>query len=391
MLVTDALGNSLYRYDGITGAPIDNFVPRRTDMREPDLGLVVSPDQQYILVDGYYSKNVVRFNILDGSPAPANGQTGANFVPPRSGGLLGTEGIAFGSDGNLYVANDGLTYGNILKYDGNTGDFLGIFVDRGVGGMGRGNDLHWGPDGNLYVSLSVPGPDGAVLRYDSTGTPLGVDGSTTDATFIDVGPGSLCNGFGFGPDGNIYVAVDDISSTIGSVLRFNPDGTPNPADGQTGAIFVPAGSGGVRFMDGVGFGYDGNLYVTEPQAGRILEYDINDNNGAFLGAFVDSGSSGLQAPGTVLFYDDGTGPNVPHNNERAASIAIAVPHGGQQFVESETAMPLLGEPVPAPKGESGAQALVKPDGVSAAHYPTSMLLDVDTSLVPILSDVDLLA
>src|SRR5260370_24533500 len=77
-------------------------------VRSADL-FVSSPD----------SNSVVRFD----------GKTGkliSVFVPPGSGGLSGTHGLAFGLDGNLYVNND-LTQ-NVTRYDGHTGAFLGIFA-----------------------------------------------------------------------------------------------------------------------------------------------------------------------------------------------------------------------------------------------------------------------
>jgi hypothetical protein len=412
MLVTDAgddaagnHANALYRYDGITGAPVDNFVPTRPDMVTPDLGLVLSPDQQYVLVDGYGTHNVVRFNILDGSPAPADGQTGANFVEPGSGGLAATEGLDFGPDGNLYVANAiGLpNNGNVLEYDGSTGAFVGVFVAAGVGGMGRANDLHWGPDGNLYVSLTGgTNGNGKVLRYDATGTPFGVDGSTTDATFIDVGAGLFCNGFGFGPDGNLYVAVDTNTYIMGRVLRFNPDGSPNPADGQTGATFVPVGSGGVRFIDGIGFGFDGNLYVTDIpntspfMGGQVLEYDINDNSGAFVGTFVDAGSGGMAIAATVLFYDDGTAPSVaPHNNHQLSRLraggadSLAAQHSGQTSpapIETGLTTEAPTEQPPSVDGVLAGSALPGQDGVKLAHHPAVAGALADAALA---ADLDL--
>jgi hypothetical protein len=293
----------------------------------------------------------------------------------------------------LYVANDASTKGNILKYDGNTGDFLGIFVDSGVGGMGRGNDLHWGPDGNLYVSLS--GSVGKILRFDSSGIPNGVNGSNTDATFIDVGSGVFCNGFGFGPDGNIYVSIDNSDFTTGRVLRYNPDGTPNPADGQTGATFVPIGSGGVRFIDGIGFGNDGNLYVTDQatsggMGGKVLEYNINDNSGGFLGAFVDAGSGGISLPAGIQFYDDGTAPHGSHNGQSAASVSLALPHAGRQVVDMGAATSLLGEPLRVSDGMAADLQPVVQDASSPVQHPASLLSDADTMVVSGLADLSLL-
>src|SRR5262249_38910680 len=125
------------------------------------------------------------------------------FVKPQSGGLRGAEGMAFGADGNLYVANDttptnyGGTPGNSLRYDGTTGAFMDVFVPSGSGGLSQANDLHFGPDGHLYISNA---DKNSVLRYNET------TGAFID-TFIAPGSGglNLANGFTWGADGNLYI------------------------------------------------------------------------------------------------------------------------------------------------------------------------------------------
>jgi hypothetical protein len=42
-------------------------------------------------------------------------------------------GVGFGPDGNFYVASAGT--GQILRYNGTTGAFLGAFVTAGSGGL----------------------------------------------------------------------------------------------------------------------------------------------------------------------------------------------------------------------------------------------------------------
>src|SRR5207248_11684898 len=70
------------------------------------------------------SNSVVRYDVTTGDLVGV-------FVPPGSGGLSGTHGLAFGPDGNLYVNN---RYGhNILRYDGRTGAFIDVFVPAGSG------------------------------------------------------------------------------------------------------------------------------------------------------------------------------------------------------------------------------------------------------------------
>jgi DNA-binding beta-propeller fold protein YncE len=84
-----------------------------------------------------------------------------DFVPPGSGGLQLPNGLAIGPDGNLYVSDT--ASGNVLRYNGKTGDFIDVFVPRGTGDQGTPGlqvptGIGFGLDGDLYVSNypSVP-------------------------------------------------------------------------------------------------------------------------------------------------------------------------------------------------------------------------------------------
>jgi sugar lactone lactonase YvrE len=73
-----------------------------------------------------------------------------SFVSPRSGGLQAGIGLAFGPDGNLYVAD---SIGNaILRYHGQSGAFLGVFATNN---WLYPNGITFGPDGNLYAAVST--------------------------------------------------------------------------------------------------------------------------------------------------------------------------------------------------------------------------------------------
>jgi hypothetical protein len=97
-----------------------------------------------------------------------NADTGAFFdvfVQPRSGGLDGPWGLAFGLDHNFYVSSERTN--SVLVYDGSTGAFLKKFCT--VKGQPRSIVFHYW---DLYV-VSAYGDK--VYRYNGyTGSPRGV-------------------------------------------------------------------------------------------------------------------------------------------------------------------------------------------------------------------------
>jgi Ca2+-binding RTX toxin-like protein len=94
--------------------------------------------------------------------------------------------LAFGPNGNLYITNTGTN--NIEYYDGQTGEYLGIFVHTGD----AVTDIDYGPDGNLYA-------------YEQTERILRYDGQSGD--FIDVFVNVKAGDFVFGPDNDLYVSL----------------------------------------------------------------------------------------------------------------------------------------------------------------------------------------
>ena len=138
--------------------------------------------------------------------------------------------------------------------------------------------------------LLVTNPQGPnIRRFDGqTGAFAG--------DFVTTGSGGLltANGMVFGPDGNLYV-TDGLATSSSTVLRY---------DGDTGAfidVFVTAGSGGLFFPHKPVFGPDDNLYVTTHQGDSVLRYD--GQTGAFIDVFVTQNSGGLNAPTCLLFRD----------------------------------------------------------------------------------------
>src|SRR5208283_4701468 len=100
------------------------------------------------------------------------------------------QGLTFGPDGNLYVADN--VANSILRYNGTTGTSMGTFASTGW----DPTSVRFGPDHNLYVSVFY---GHMIERYDGTsGADLG--------PFVPSGSGGLTwdIDIAFGPDGNLY-------------------------------------------------------------------------------------------------------------------------------------------------------------------------------------------
>lgn len=148
--------------------------------------------------------------------------------------LAVTRGIAFGPDGNLYVSNYAAgEKAEIVRFDGQTGAFIDIYIRKGHGGLTGPWKLAWNGRGELLVVNWEVG-DGSILRY-----PARLHRGASNATFITY-PNFEPLYLAIGPDQNIYVSQSDSGGASGSVLRF---------DGRTGAfidVFVPTVVGGPR-------------------------------------------------------------------------------------------------------------------------------------------------
>jgi hypothetical protein len=119
-----------------------------------------------------------------------DGQTGASlgvFVAPGTGGLLNPVSMAFGPDGDLYVANTQLlstSGGGILRFDGTTGAFIDTFVAPNSGGMQKPVSMVFGPGGDLYVGSADTTVGLGIISADPhTSTVLRFNG--TNGAFID--------------------------------------------------------------------------------------------------------------------------------------------------------------------------------------------------------------
>jgi DNA-binding beta-propeller fold protein YncE len=187
-------------------------------------------------------------SCLDGnSVVRIDGASGANlgaFVSPSSGGLIAPRGLRFGPGGDLFVSSG---TGEVLRYDGVSGGFVGVFVDAGGNGSGPLDPygMAFGV-GSLYVASLFTDE---VKRFDpATGAFV--------ATTVPSGSGGLDapTALAIGPDGDLYVASRDNDS----VRRYAAD------TGTYLGVFVAAGSGGLDAPVGLAF-----RVLPEPRAGLV--------------------------------------------------------------------------------------------------------------------------
>jgi DNA-binding beta-propeller fold protein YncE len=192
----------------------------------------------------------------------------------ENGPLDGPTSATFGPDGDLFVAS--FETDQVLRYDGASGAYEGIFVTANLGGLnGPDAGTKFGPDGFLYVPSFF---NDRVLRYDFTGA--FVD------EFVSFREGDLRR-----PrdmvfhHGHWYVAS---SGAPGRILRFDAEG-----------VFVDQFAS-VRQPYSLAFHpHDGDLYVISLL--DVAVYRFDRDSGALRDTVVTGGAGGLTSP-VYLFF-----------------------------------------------------------------------------------------
>lgn len=311
ILVGNTQSNNILIFDEQTGRYGGEFIPAKGEFYE-----LTSPDDLTFGLDGNLYVSVG--DNTSGAILRFDGKTGAFLNRFDQGGMLMRPyGTAFGPDGNLYVSS--FRSDQILRYSGTSGDFIDVFA-AGNGtsnGLNGPNDLLFDDNGDLYVTTQGSVADGTgeisylfpsqVLRYnifapesaaivfdEPTAAPdsfgfvslLGLAFGTQDDLIVsdfanavrryDLGTGNLLGEFsssypGFmgnittDPNGNLYTpGFNFLSDNIGAVSRFDPNGNPLPAIGESGSVLIPATT---KLQRPIGIAYTASKV---PEPGTVL-------------------------------------------------------------------------------------------------------------------------
>lgn len=259
--------------------------------------------EKYVLVGSWASGDVRRYR--------EDGTLVDTFIQRGSGGLGFPDGLAYGPDDNLYVA-DGSSK-NVLRYNGTTGAFMDVFVSTG---LARAGYTQFGPDGNLYV---CSGSDNTVQRFDGrTGAYIDTFASAPEVR----SPAGLAwkdgtmyvSGFGNNTVGRFDAVTGEFEGLLPGTfnrplyVRVGTNGDlyiSNYGTGRLLEITPPSGptvgqimGGGLSGPVGQAVLSDGTLLVTSWNNGRILRY--NEMTGEFLNVFA----SGYPQANDILLTPD---------------------------------------------------------------------------------------
>lgn len=279
LLVSDLSGGNVASFSYPDGKESTLFVASGSTPLGLSSGMVQMPSGD-VLILSHNDRSVLRYN----------GQSGdymGYFVLPAPGGSDEADLMSYGPDGHLYVtshAND-----NVLKFDGDTGSSLGVAANN-VDAI----DIAFGPTGTLFVSDYA---GNRIAMYDPTdGNHLG-DITATSAT-------PIMGAYGLATDssGNLYLSSD----LTNSIVRID-------IATLSTSVFVSPGDGGLSRPRDIIFDDEGNLLVASSGSESVLRYDM-------LGNFMDvlispDASAGLTGVFGLLLYTPGPECQADFNND----------------------------------------------------------------------------
>ncbi|MGG6242488.1 hypothetical protein ACQ4N7_28060 [Nodosilinea sp. AN01ver1] len=299
-LVGNTRGNNVSLFDFFSGELLGDFISAESGLLDDPDTLLFGPDANGDRLKDLYitsgtkpgTSSVLRFDGTTGDFIDTFVGDDPTTDIDETGGLIRPYELAFGPDGNLYVAS--FLSDQILRYDGETGAFLDVFAE----GNGLAGGLN-GPDGLLFIndslyvttqgSIATEDPEtgdifpsfsaglpSQLLRYDS------LEAGTTPTVFATPDPSP--DSFGFvsllglevGPvDGDLYV-----SDFAGDILRFDVE-TGDLIE-RLGTNFTTGEPPSNNFIGNLDFSSEGDLLT--------VGFDVSTEAGAVLLFREDGGT-----------------------------------------------------------------------------------------------------
>ena len=221
-----------------------------TGLSAPE-GPVVLPDRSWLVVEMGQDRGCVTHVSADGREKRIIAKTGR------------PNGLAVDRDGFIWVAESLQPALLRLSLDGT----VEVWATQCEGSPFLfPNDLCLGPDGEIYltdsgISIEEFAPQGRIRpdyeRVQPDGRVHKVGRSSQDVVLLDAGI-RFANGIAFGPDNHLYVT----ETLTGAVYRDGwRDGRVGPRQ-VFGNVIDPSAPPGYKGPDGMKFGRNGHLYVT---------------------------------------------------------------------------------------------------------------------------------
>lgn len=242
---------------------------------------------------------------------------------------------------------------------------------------GRPNGLALDGDDNIWVAVAGDA-ESSVTCCSPAGKILAVISGSKEGPFL------WPNDLAFGPNGLLYLTDSGVrvkEFIEGTTIR--PDVRTMPYDGKVyeidpgEAVVLRVLDRGIRFTNGIAFGSDGQVYVSETMSGDVFRYDVTSpapKRDVFGNVLAGPLSDRLIGPDGMKFGDDGRlyctvfGDGVVAVLDSTGALVDRIPVAGSKptniafFRKGRTA--LVTE-----VAQSMLQSIPMPCSGSALHYP----------------------
>jgi hypothetical protein len=360
--------------------------------------LAVGPNGNLFVADNAQNEILERFpdglfSLVAGTGKPGFSGDGG---PANRAALNGPEGMAFGPDGTLYVADTQNNRVRAISPAGiittvvgggtpNCSALIGTGTRALSAGLSQPADVAIGPGGRLYVAADC---NNEILRLDANGTVTEIAGEIAKQGVAGVGgPATQASPDGphalaFDRAGDLYV----FGSNDKSLLVITPAGTLTAPMGT--GNFYPEGDGGIAERpDGSDIAMDQQSLVTLLPSGIAPLVDFATLGPAAVDGIANFLPSGLAAGSDGTIYTD-TNPDAAKAQQ---SAIVAIPPGASPRVIWGPSPPPALPAIPSPARPTLANVALGADGLgvvsvneleTAAVHTMTQILGPPTGYAP---------